>query len=342
MTTPPPLPDLDSAAHFDAVSFTARGVPYDAVIDALLARMPRGTAYALPGGSGRGVAVPKLAHLRPDAENPVLVRHVASTGDIYASVMGPLASSVLEAARDLAAAYPPPPVHGQSGPWAFCTRINRLDACVDIDAPGAFDSAQAHARASVLNLTGNRPKIDQRGDWQDPDSGRTLYVGSRDSVLLRIYEKGKQLRQVKGIADASLDLVRVEVECHPADAARFEALHWVPAQVLATSRHAIEVLSFIGYLVPSYVASRDSGTRSPVVRSLLAMQQQYGPLFWRLAQRFDSPEAAAAMIVHTLLQAHPSPARLQAVLDGGISAPELQAVAERFTLSKEHDAELRD
>ena len=340
MTTHQPPPDLDEVAQFDAVSFTARRVPYESLVDAIQARLPPGTVYKLPGGSGRGVHIPKLAQLLPPDENPVLIRHESRSGDTYASVMGPQSASVLKAAHDLAEAFPPPPEVGRQGPWQYCVRVNRLDACVDMDHPTAFDRAVGLARSAVLAVVGKRPRVDQRGDWEDPDSGRTFYVGSRDSVLLRIYEKGKQLRQVKGVADASLGLTRVEVECHPDDGSRFSSLNWTPAQVLATSRVAVEVLATLGYLVPSYLASRDSGTRSPVVRSLLALQQQYGPLFWRLASRFESPEVAAAVIVHVLLQATPSPARLQAVLDAGLAAPELRSVMERLGQSEQQAGEL--
>jgi hypothetical protein len=166
--------------------------------------------------------------------------------------------------------------------------------------------------------------VDQRGDWVNPEHGRTLYIGSREYVLLRIYEKGKQLRYMKGVEHASLDHIRVEVETHPADAPAFHALHWTPMQILGTSLTAISVLMKMGDNLPAFVRSCDAGTRSTTVRKLLGLHAAYGKLFWELARRMDSTEAAARLIAATLLQANPSAARLQRMVERGVSAPELQ------------------
>jgi hypothetical protein len=60
------------------------------------------------------------------------------------------------------------------------------------------------------------------------------------------------------------------------------------------------------------------------VRKLLGLHAAYGKLFWELARRMDSTEAAARLIAATLLQANPSAARLQRMVERGVSAPELQ------------------
>jgi hypothetical protein len=130
--------------------------------------------------------------------------------------------------------------------------------------------------------------------------------------------------------------VRIEVECHPADSAAFDAVYWEPSKVISTSLLAATLITALGHQLPSFTASRDSGTRSPTVRKLRSLNKQYGPLFWDLAKRYDSIEAAARTIAAVLLQANPPPQRLQKMLDRGISAPELQADLFGWNATTEH------
>lgn len=93
-------------------------------------------------------------------------------------------------------------------------RITRWDGAVD-DYAGkhSVDLAVELWKMGGFSTGGNRPSIDQRGNWLEPDGkGRTFYVGRRENgKLLRVYEKGKQL----GMPDHPW--VRWEVELHNVD-----------------------------------------------------------------------------------------------------------------------------
>ena len=93
-------------------------------------------------------------------------------------------------------------------------RITRWDGAVD-DFSGvhSVDWAVEQWRAGEFASGGNRPSIDQKGNWIEPDgSGRTFYVGKRkNGKLVRVYEKGMQL------GDRASPWVRWEVEYHNID-----------------------------------------------------------------------------------------------------------------------------
>ncbi len=96
--------------------------------------------------------------------------------------------------------------------WAQDHVIQRVDVAEDYDEPEGFHilTSTALNLADRYNLNTN-----YQGDWHRGQS-RTLYVGSRQSpVMLRIYEKGHQLRQDGIDRNASLDLARVEYEFKP-------------------------------------------------------------------------------------------------------------------------------
>lgn len=96
-------------------------------------------------------------------------------------------------------------------------RVTRADACLDWDAPRAWEaiSGEALAVARQQGLTKG-----QAGDWLDPHQrpgdGRTLYLGSKASaVRVRVYEKGRQLPAAGRPA-----WVRAEVQVRPGKAAK--------------------------------------------------------------------------------------------------------------------------
>lgn len=83
----------------------------------------------------------------------------------------------------------------------------RVDACMDWVESGLYDSLAAFMIEFAMN---NRLSITQQGDWIR-NEGRTLYVGSKDSVVrLVLYEKGYE----QG-GNAPREWVRVEVRIRP-------------------------------------------------------------------------------------------------------------------------------
>ena len=94
-------------------------------------------------------------------------------------------------------------------------KITRVDLAFD-DLEGSYtvDDAFQDVKDGFYTVGGRRtPKIEQRGDWLNPDgSGRTLYVGLRkNGKFCRIYEKGKEQ------GDENSPWVRCEVELKAID-----------------------------------------------------------------------------------------------------------------------------
>jgi len=322
-----------SETALDAFSCTARGQRYDQVLDTVLEAFPP-TARYVRRSKDHSAAFdrPKQARIVVQDDNPVLVTYDSTRNDIYLSVLGPLGTQLQAAAQGINAAHL---AHPGSG-WPQATRCTRIDSRLDLCYAGAWDEITEAAAELHRRIPANRrPRFNPQGT---AEHGRTHYYGQLQNrtVLVRIYEKGKQLLG-KGI-EADPNLVRIEVECHPTDQPAFDACYWSPIQVITTSPLASMLLLRLGHQLPNFTASRDGGTRSPTVRKLSAMHRQYGPLFWELARRYDSTEAAARTIAAVLLQANPQPQRLQTMLDQGMSAPELQADLFGFAAAREQDA----
>lgn len=121
---------------------------------------------------------------------------------------------------------------------------SRVDVALDFCEKGAFESLHSLGVriASEFGL-----KIRRQGDWDLGEGGRTVTIGSRQSVLyIRIYEKGYE-RKAAGVADAPLDWVRFEVEVKPAKSdGKRKAAFMEPYQFFGASRalrYVAEVLS---------------------------------------------------------------------------------------------------
>lgn len=95
----------------------------------------------------------------------------------------------------------------------------RADVKIDLDGKEYFIQIANMLKKVALN---NRLKTSCMGDWVQTHTGRTLYVGSRQSpVFCRLYEKGHQY-------NFASDLVRLEFEIKPKKDAR-RALALQPA-----------------------------------------------------------------------------------------------------------------
>lgn len=324
----PEWAQVASEARLDAYRCTVRGVPYPAIVDTILSHVEPSAVYCRKDPHHE---TPKLALIKRQDENCIGIKWDASRSDAYLDLQGPDAPRLIAICQDLNERYRP------RDPWPQVFRTTRIDGALDLDERGTFDRAVAHALKTHAETYGHlplnrRPKISHRGNWDpanahDLGTGRTLYIGSRDTTLLRIYEKGKQLRDEKGVASASPHHVRIEVESHPQDLAAYEAHTWHPLGIIGTSRTAIAVVGELLGHFPTFTKSRDHGTRSNTVRKLLALRSAYAALFWELAHRYDSTETAARMVATALSASHLDPAICQTILERGVSAPELLVLA---------------
>lgn len=110
--------------------------------------------------------------------------------------------------------------------------VTRLDAAEDFDAPGAFDALMSQCLDIADNTAPTPLVVEHVGDWHRAELGRTIYLGSRKSaVRLRLYEKGKQLRNQAPDEDKdsySPDWVRLELQIRPQKSAKAAAATILP------------------------------------------------------------------------------------------------------------------
>ena len=99
--------------------------------------------------------------------------------------------------------------------WPGNHNVTRVDVAEDFDGPGAWDKLSK----TLLSVVDDRSlEVQHRGDYHRNVKGRTLYVGSRQSLChVRLYEKGIQMREDDPFnpEKASLDWVRLEAEIKP-------------------------------------------------------------------------------------------------------------------------------
>jgi phage replication initiation protein len=78
-------------------------------------------------------------------------------------------------------------------------RITRVDFALDFhEGEHDVDEAVRLYEAGAFAVRGRQPKCSIAGDWLRDKDGRTFYVGRRQNgKLLRVYEKGRQLGDLK-------------------------------------------------------------------------------------------------------------------------------------------------
>lgn len=110
-------------------------------------------------------------------------------------------------------------------------RCTRLDTCVDFDRPGAFQELLA----PVLRVKEEFAIYgEKRGDWDQPELGRTVMLGARSSVIkFRLYEKGKQ-PEYRHLNQP--DRVRAELQVRPVKIAREVYAHVSAVDAWGASR----------------------------------------------------------------------------------------------------------
>ena len=155
--------------------------------------------------------------------------------------------------------------------------VSRFDSALDFDEEGAWETL---VELGLYLAEKYKLKVNYQGDWRvGGKGGRTLYVGSRSSVVyLRIYEKGKEQIQ-KGIdVEASKDWVRVELEIKPQKkinkllASRLDAV-----DAFSCSKWAIEMAELLGERgMPRIKLGTVHDTESALNKRLAFMLYQYG------------------------------------------------------------------
>jgi len=86
--------------------------------------------------------------------------------------------------------------------------VKRVDVAIDVR--GDFDF-MVGKMMPVIDKHGL--EISNQGNWLTPSNkGRTLYLRKSQTVEMRVYEKGHQMREVFGIEDSPVDWVRFELQ----------------------------------------------------------------------------------------------------------------------------------
>lgn len=174
-------------------------------------------------------------------------------------------------------------------------RCTRVDACIDFERPGAFEALLEPVLKAKADhdLYGER-----RGDWEKPELGRTMYLGSpKSAVRARLYEKGKQpeYRHLQ-----RFDLARLEIQVRPAKDARDEYAALQPLEVWGASKWtrqlAAEVLAEHLDPHPPGTIRRDASRD----RALRFMCRQYGPHLLSLAEDLGGWECVGLTLRETI------------------------------------------
>lgn len=121
----------------------------------------------------------------------------------------------------------------------------------------------------------------------DPEKGRTLYLGSRTSeVCLRLYEKAKQLKEVKGITIADQGLLRLEFEVKPKNRKRKMQLAKTPIDdIPCFAKWGAETVQSVFDRVATFIP-REKSVKASEIEAVRYMLKQYGPTMARVAKRY--------------------------------------------------------
>jgi hypothetical protein len=167
----------------------------------------------------------------------------------------------------------------------FPHRVTRMDACADFDAPRAFQRLLRPVMAVKRKhgIWGER-----RGDWQQPEKGRTMSLGAKSSpTTFRLYEKGKQPEYAHL---GKSDWVRAEVQVRPQKEAKASYAAITPLDAWGASRWSRDLA---GEILRDHVDPHPAGTvyrRTDLEARLDWLCRQAGPTLLELHAELGSWE----------------------------------------------------
>lgn len=175
----------------------------------------------------------------------------------------------------------------------FVHGLSRGDVAFDYDYPGAFNEMWPLFHALAKGFKPRPVKVDTRGDWISYTNGRTLSLGSRQSVLYtRFYEKGKEQAAKHPDQTFSEDWVRMELEVKPSKSAdKLAAALLDPVALACSTKFGSDlVLLLLGHADASPLP-----TRVPSTDPLYWMLRQYGPALSKLL--LEEPNLSVAELL---------------------------------------------
>lgn len=170
----------------------------------------------------------------------------------------------------------------------------RADVAIDYCEPGAWESLSTLALEVADRF---QLKVKHLGDFHREKDGRTLYIGSRQSpVMKRLYEKGKQ-------TGGDPDHVRCELELKPKNAAARAAYASAsPEQMWGASRWTSYVLRVLqGNDAPMLAPPGTVRHKSDDERALEFMAKQYGKILRKKLEALGGDVEAFGLFVARLV-----------------------------------------
>lgn len=187
---------------------------------------------------------------------------------------------------------------------SFGVRPSRVDVAIDV-----YDPTQGHRYYSqqtkrIIRFAKSEGlKINMVGDWATGKGGRTLYIGSRDSVCqLCVYEKGIQLSLDSDIAPTNPNWTRFEFRFRPDSKARNGLYSFTPTEWLGSVRWVRSVLELLNIDVSKSKSIRAPKQRPDSDRARYFMAKQYGNTIEHWVSEAGSFSAFAAEFETHLLE----------------------------------------
>ncbi len=161
---------------------------------------------------------------------------------------------------------------------SYEARPSRVDVAIDVYNPSEGPRYFNQQTKRIIKFAkAEGLKINMQGDWATGKGGRTLYIGSRDSVCqLCIYEKGLQLNGDSEIAPANPYWTRFEFRFRPDSKAKDGLSRFNPVEWLGTVRWVRAVLQLMKIDVTKSKSIRAPKQRADADRARHYMAKQYG------------------------------------------------------------------
>lgn len=242
--------------RFDSYTATAPGVQWEDMAAIVAAGCRRACDQERVGRGHHGFSH-RWSYRREDGDELGAVSWGGQHGSrVMIEVKGEETPAVVGKLRDVA------PEHS-------CTRV---DSCVDVDQPGAWDELLG----VVLDVKAkHRLRGERRGDWDYPEDGRTQYLGATSSpVRARLYEKGRQPDYRHLARD---NWVRLEVQVRPAKDAKREFSKLSALEVWGSSPFTRELAARVLHAQLDPVRAGTVWRHTERDRALRFMCRQYGP-----------------------------------------------------------------
>lgn len=174
--------------------------------------------------------------------------------------------------------------------YAGLHKVSRVDAAIDYDdGPGTWETlldfvtgiAKGERVDGDTRRRAAKVRTNQMGDWLHGEKGRTFYLGSfKSAVLVRLYEKGIQLREDAAIRgksreDVSVNYCRLECQVRPDGISKEHAATATPFEVFGYADWSRELLRRVEAQDVQRVHIKER-RESDFDRSMNWMVHQYG------------------------------------------------------------------